>query len=380
MKKVLFVVPQLSHGGSNKSLESILARLDTSLFDIKIMSLKTNEEREPYYTVFKKNLVEKSSVYNLIERTTILRKSLNAIKNYLHLDEWRRLYIYEAKRIQRKYNFDTVVGFEESYATVFASYFENVKKVAWMHCDYNLYKIYSGGRDEHALYNRFDHIIAVSEFAKSAFVDNFPETKDKTSVIYNILDCNKILEHAKEKIQDERFKTDKFTMVSVGRISEVKQFDLIPDFARQIKTIDSNSDFSWYIIGDGDVYLKEHIKKKIAEYGLEDSVFLLGAKENPYPYIKQADLLVCTSRTESWSYVINEAKMLQTPVVTLRCGSSEEVIENGKTGIITTKEDLPIVLGEIMQKSSLYSRIKEGVASFVYDNTKIVSELKNLVS
>lgn len=380
MKKVLFVVPQLSHGGSNKSLENILSKLDSSILEIKIYSLGTNEHNLPYYEVFFSHLITQGMLYRIAVGVKLIRKILNAIQNYLKIDVWHYIYHIEANRIQKKENFDVVIGFEESYATVFASRFTCEKKIAWMHCDYNLYKIYSGGRDEHALYRRFNHIVAVSEFAKRVFVDNFPEAKDKTSVIYNILDCDRIKEHAKEEIQDERFKTDNFTIVSIGRITEVKQFDLIPDFARQIKSINLNSYFRWYIIGDGDEYIKEQIERKIKEYGLEDTVILLGAKSNPYPYIKQAHLHVCTSRTESWSYVINEAKVLHTPVVTLRCGSSEEVVVDGKTGLITTKENISSVVSELIQRSSLYCKIEEEVCSFEYDNSKIVSELNRLIS
>lgn len=377
--KVLFVVPQLSHGGSNKSMESILASFDTSLFDIKIMSLKTNEEKEPYYSVFKKNLIEKSSLYKLVEGTSFFRKGFNAVKNFFHIDLWKCLYIREANILQKKNHFDAVVGFEESYATVFASYFENVKKIAWMHCDYNLYRIYSGGRDEHELYSRFDHIVAVSQFAKRVFLENFPEAVDKTSVIYNILDCQKIQAQAEEEISDMYFKTDTFTMVSVGRISEVKQFELIPDFAHLVKKLNPQAVFRWYIIGDGDIFLKELIRKKISDYELEGTVILLGSKTNPYPYIKQADLLVCTSRTESWSYVINEAKILHTPVVTLRSGSSEEVVEQRKTGIIVTNEVLPKTLCSLVNKGPNFYFLKEGVESFTYDNKENIELLTKLL-
>lgn len=379
-RTILFVVPQLSHGGSNKSLECILSKLDTSLFDIKIVSLKTNEEYEPYFSTFKQNLIEKSGLYNLIEGTTLIKKGFNAFKNYLHLDVWKYVYSFEAKRLQKKYNFYTVIGFEESYATVFASYFENVKKVAWMHCDYNLYKVYSGGRDEHKLYSRFDQIVAVSQFAKRVFLENFPEAIEKTSVIYNILDCEKIQAQLVEEMKESKFKTDTFTMVSVGRISEVKQFELIPDFAHQIKEINPNAAFRWYIIGDGDEYLKDIINKKIAEYGLADTVILLGSKKNPYPYVKQADLLVCTSRTESWSYVINEAKVLHTPVVTLRCGSSEEVVEDGVTGYICEKAELPEILCRmITNDGQIYSQIRQSVTRFEYDNESIIHNLVQLL-
>ena len=250
-----------------------------------------------------------------------------------------------------------------------------------MHCDYDLYRIYSGGRDEHQLYAQFDKIIAVSKFAKEVFVRNFPEVKKKTCVIYNLLDISQIKESAKYPITDTKFSAEMFTIVSVGRITEVKQFHKIPDLLARIKHIRPDIHLKWYIIGDGDAFLKQEIIRKTIEFSLHGELILLGAKDNPYPYIKQANLLVCTSRTESWSYVINEAKVLQTPVVTIRCGSSEEVVEHGETGYITTEQDLPALLVElILDKDQIYTNIKQNVKQFCYDNNAIVEDLKECFS
>ena len=333
----------------------------------------------PYSSVFSSRLVEQGWLYKTCKGNVVLRKTLNALQNYLNIDLWAFVYSNEARRLQKEMRCNTVVGFEESYATLFASCFKNVKLIAWMHCDYDLYKIYSGGRDEHRLYQRFDKIIAVSNFAKEAFVRNFPETKDKTHVIYNLLDSCQIIIDAQSPIDYERCVTDCFTLVSIGRISEVKQFQKIPDYIRQIKQLRPTIKLRWYVIGAGDPYLKEEIERKITDYSLHNELVLLGAKDNPYPYIKNSNLLVCTSRTESWSYVINEAKVLHIPVVTIRCGSSEEVVEHGITGYITKEQDLPALLVDMIEdKDGLYSCIRQKIKGFSYDNDLIVEKLKGL--
>ena len=374
---VLFIIPQLSHGGSNRSLQSIFASFPDS--DWAVYSLENGGEKTPYSSVFSSRLIEQGWIYKTCNGNVVLRKTLNALHNYLNIDLWALVYSHESSRLLKATQCNTVIGFEESYATLFASFFKNVKKIAWMHCDYDLYKVYSGGRDEHRLYQRFDKIIAVSNFAKEVFVRNFPETKDKTRVIYNLLDTSQIITDAQSPIDDERFVTDCFTMVSIGRISEVKQFQKIPDYIRQIKQLHPTIKFRWYVIGSGDQYLKDEIERKSAEYSLHNELVLLGAKDNPYPYIKNSNLLVCTSRTESWSYVINEAKVLHTPVVTIRCGSSEEVVEHGVTGYITKEQDLPALLVDMIEdKDGLYSCIRQKIKGFSYDNDLIVEKLKGL--
>lgn len=375
---VLFIIPQLSHGGSNRSLQSIFASFPDS--DWAVYSLENGGEKTPYSSVFSSRLIEQGWIYKTCNGNVVLRKTLNALHNYLNIDLWALVYSHESSRLLKATQCNTVIGFEESYATLFASFFKNVKKIAWMHCDYDLYKVYSGGRDEHRLYQRFDKIIAVSNFAKEVFVRNFPETKDKTHVIYNLLDTSQIITDAQSPIDDERFVTDCFTMVSIGRISEVKQFQKIPDYIRQIKQLRPTIKFRWYVIGAGDPYLKDEIERKTAEYSLYNELVLLGAKDNPYPYIKNSNLLVCTSRTESWSYVINEAKVLHTPVVTTRCGSSEEVVEHGITGYITKEQDLPALLVDMIEdKDELYSCIRQKIKGFSYDNDLIVEKLKRFL-
>lgn len=372
---VLFIIPQLSHGGSNRSLQSIFASFPDS--DWAVYSLENGGEKTPYSSVFSSRLIEQGWIYKTCNGNAVLRKTLNALHNYLNIDLWALVYSHESSRLLKATQCNTVIGFEESYATLFASFFKNVKKIAWMHCDYDLYKVYSGGRDEHRLYQRFDKIIAVSNFAKEVFVRNFPEIKDKTHVIYNLLDTSQIITDAQSPIDDERFVTDCFTMVSIGRISEVKQFQKIPDYIRQIKQLHPTIKFRWYVIGAGDQYLKDEIERKTAEYSLLNELVLLGAKDNPYPYIKNSNLLVCSSRTESWSYVINEAKVLHTPVVTIRCGSSEEVVEHGITGYITKEQDLPALLVDMIEdKDGLYSCIRQKIKGFSYDNDLIVEKLK----
>ena len=144
--------------------------------------------------------------------------------------------------------------------------------------------------------------------------------------------------------------------------------------------IDADLKFRWYIIGDGERNYQNLIDTEISNNNVKAKVIMLGGKTNPYPYIQEADLLVCTSKTESWSYVINEAKALHTPVVTLRCGSSDEVIDEN-VGYITTKEELPSLLVLLMKdENGMYSTIKQGVQDYEYDghNNSTIRELQKL--
>ena len=365
-------------GGSNKSLESIVSMLRIPETEFYIVTLSNYTPNDPYYSVFANRLVHLSGLYKMCVRNTVIRKTLNALKNFGHLDVWNSLYAYEATRLQRRFCFDKVIGFEESYATWFASHF-NTYKIAWMHCDYNSYRIASNNLDESKMYARFDKIVCVSQFAARVFIENYPHLCDRVSCIYNLIDVDGVtsasLCAAKEMEGEEK---ELFTIVSVGRFVGVKQFHLIPSFAKRMIDLVPNLKFRWYIIGAGESALIALCRQQVRNSKLDNHVVLLGAQNNPYPYIRKANLLVCTSQTESWSYVINEAKILHTPVVTLKCGSSEEVVEPD-LGLIVDDQELPITLVKLIQnKNDEYTRIKAGVEQYRYNNDSIMQDLIQL--
>lgn len=380
-KSILFVVPQLSHGGSNKSLESLLPVIDHCSNKVSVVSLGVNEVNAPYYKVFGSYLVQLSIIYRVCMSWTIISKLLNAIQNYLHYDVWSKLYRYEAKKLLKNEEYDYVVGFEESYATKFASFFNVPHKIAWVHCDYNQYRIESGNRDEHGIYNSFEKIICVSKFAASVFIENFPELNDRVSVIYNLLDCSDVRTKSSRPIEDGDIFEETFSIVSVGRMVWLKQYHLIPAFINKILENNPDLNFRWFVIGNGDPSVEENIKNSINNYHIEKYLFLLGPKNNPYPYIAKANLLACTSKTESWSYVINEAKILGTPVVTLRCGSSEEVVEDNITGVISDENQMPNTITTLIEnRNNLYTNLKSNLNHIQYDNEYITNQISLLFS
>ena len=145
---------------------------------------------------------------------------------------------------------------------------------------------------------------------------------------------------------------------------------------------DNVLNLKWYIIGDGELY--NDIKNKIHDLGLENYIFMLGKKTNPYPYIKYADILVHPSYVESQSITVLEAMALRTPCIVCRSLGPEEFIKSGINGILTEKSIDSLVLGiktviksldhsETMINEALVT-VKEQYAPLV-----IVEKLNNLL-
>jgi glycosyltransferase involved in cell wall biosynthesis len=99
----------------------------------------------------------------------------------------------------------------------------------------------------------------------------------------------------------------------------------------------------WYIIGEGEERPK--LKRLIKNYNLEDHLNLLGLKSNPYPFIKQADIYVQTSRFEGKAIAIDEAKILQKPIVVTNYNTAKDQIADGINGLIVDMNPEGIALG-----------------------------------
>lgn len=382
MRKILFVLPALTHGGSNKSLETLLKLLYWDDAEMLVSSLSVDEEQCPYYEVFREKLIKLSFLYQICIRYAIIRKTLNAIQNFLNIDIWSLVYSLEAKYQQRKHRFDVVVGFEESYATKFASFFPCRKKVAWMHCEYKYYKVYSGNRDEHRIYSRFSDIICVSDYCRKVFIEEFPELKDRVCFIYNLLDIDTIKEKSRETVEDNMFsqEKDEFKILSIGRFVEIKQFHRIPDWVRDIKKEFPHQKFCWYIIGDGDKTLVQYTKNRIKEYGIENNLKLLGYKQNPYNYLCNSSLFVCTSKSESFSYVVFEAKALGVPYLSLDFPVAQELYDSS-CGALTSEDNLVTSICCFMNHGEgIDSSFQKRTYDYVYDNELILNKIRSVLS
>ena len=81
------------------------------------------------------------------------------------------------------------------------------------------------------------------------------------------------------------------------------------------------------------------IKKAIDERGAGGYITLTGSQKNPYPYIKEADLLVCSSYFEGYNLTVAEAVVLGVPVLSTRCAGPCEILDGGEYGMIVENSE-----------------------------------------
>jgi glycosyltransferase involved in cell wall biosynthesis len=124
-------------------------------------------------------------------------------------------------------------------------------------------------------------------------------------------------------------------ILSAGRLDAQKGFCYLIEAAKYAKK--NNKDWKFFVAGTGKLYPK--LMKLIAEYELEESVFLLGFIPDIHSLLKSAHVFVLPSLYEGMPNVLLEAMLRSTPIITTPVNGSSELIEDGKTGLFVPIKD-----------------------------------------
>lgn len=332
MKKILFVVHALNIGGVGTVLTNIANVLIQRGHDVTIAV--TSDK-----IVGAKNLVPQIKLIYKEEPEFTFFKKIPYIRNFFETGMWsvrrtpQQLYQYFVGK-REKYDIEIAFFFGRPLKVVYGSNNIHSKKFLWVHSDYKYgpRKAYLSGfvREEDALaaYESFDYIVCVSNGVKKSFEEVIGRNED-IEVIYNINDVRKIRELS---TQDTACKRNCFTFVYVGRLSSEKGVKRILEASRELQ--EDNFKFEVWIIGDGPE--REKIENYVKQYELDSYVRILGAQENPYPYMREADVLVCPSECEAYGLTIAEAIILDTPVISTDCVGPRELLKDGKYGLLVS--------------------------------------------
>ena len=179
-------------------------------------------------------------------------------------------------------------------------------------------------------------IIAVSEGVKEDLVRHLAIAPERITVVPNPVDLERIRRVSIEPIATEDFTNTGASIVSVGRLVQLKGFDLL---IRAFARVDRSLQARLIIIGDGDQ--RESLERLIAELGVASRVTLVGRQANPWKYMARADVVAMASRSEAFPNVIGEALALGRPVVATNCSAGvAEYLDQGRYGLLVPPEDV----------------------------------------
>ncbi len=252
-----------------------------------------------------------------------------------------------------------------SYVDGFSNYYvmdkvKANKKILWVHNEYA--ELNYNSEYDRKYFNAADAIVTISDSCVDSLKKTFPEVESKIWMIPNISSQKEIWNMADKFVPTEYTtnNTTKNILVSIGRLNHQKGFDMAIDAAKILADL---IDFSWFILGIGE--LKEELEQKIKDNGLESKVHLIGNRENPYAYIKNADIFVQPSRYEGKSIVLDEAKILEKPIVVTNYDTVYDSITDNINGVIVEfapdklAEGIKMLLNDKDMQNRLSSNLKE---------------------
>lgn len=361
-RRILFVIESLTGGGAEKILSILIKNIDKEKFHTSVCSVVDKG-------VYKADIKANAQYSYVLPDAACWSPGF---RKYLYPFLYKAVYNWLPARLIMSYiekdNYDVIIAFTEGFPTklVAASAQKKAKKIAWIHIDLlnnpwtQNVGIFKSIKEERDAYNNFNQIIGVSENVTEAFQKVYnPKTSAK--VLYNPIDnidiINKSVSNEIHKAKSENI----INMVTVGRLESQKGYDRLIYVLGDLK----NDGYSFFlrIVGEGSE--RKRLEELIAEYNLGNEIRLIGFKENPYPYIKEADLFVCSSRSEGYSTVVTESLIIGTPVLTTECSGMKELLTNERSGKIVpnTTQGIYEGLKEIFNNHEIISEYKENIKS-----------------
>jgi len=371
-KKILFVNESLALAGGEKSLIALLTTLDPNKYEIDLQLFRYGRELDTFipkyvnilpplpYTQFaeqhwKKNLLSLTNWTKIKFLYSKLKYSLSLRKGRFNHPEKAQLYweavVNSIESVSRKY--DIAIAYAQGIPTYYV--IDKVcakQKIAWVNT--NVIFLDSNKIFQQSYYKQYDNIVPVSDVTKKHLTALFPQLKSKYRTIYDIVDYKSISKMA--TLFDAKFNNDTFNILTVSRLNQyMKGFDITLEVCKILKN--RNLKFHWWVIGEGPY--RKTIEAFVKENKLETNFTLLGSTTNPYPYYKQADLYVQTSRKEGFGLSIAEARLLNTPVVTTQFDTVFIQMVHGKNGLVVDIDANAVAdaIEELMRNKKLYESI-----------------------
>jgi glycosyltransferase involved in cell wall biosynthesis len=345
-------------GGAEKSLLSLLETIDYSRYNVdlflfkhegiflnkvpKEVTLLPEPDNYKYFDMpIKKSITELvikgkyKSAFNRIVLGYLAKTETNGA--VIEQKLWRFL-SNSIGQINKEY--DVAIGFQEKNPIYFCV--DKVKaktKIGWIHTDYN--KLGIDSNKDKLYFSKLDYVVTVSDELVNILKGNFTLLEDRFKCIYNIVSSKMIKKMSLEKVDFRGINDQGISLISVGRLAKEKGLDISLDAFEIL--IKRGYDLKWYIIGEGNV--REELEQGIREKKLEGRVIFLGLKENPYPFIKQSDIYLQTSRYEGKSISIDEAKILAKPILITNFETAPNHISHLENGIISEMNPLSVADG-----------------------------------
>ena len=389
-KKIIFVTQALWIGGIETALVNLLNHLDSEKYDITCLITEDYQQMAKDITAPCRLLVADR------HRTSSFREAYPFVRLYdlmekpqtdskLRLLIWKMLCLLLRSTEMQLYGQYLKKQLEGEHFDTAVIYSDRVAELTVRAVTADKYQMFYHNADiGRAYHDRYGYkvcekIIAVSRAQCEKLKQRRPRYAEKMIAIPNYIDAEAIHAKASHKTDAPVFEEAGIHLVSCGRLAHQKGFDIaVKACARLIS--DGYSNLHWYILGTGPE--KTALEQLIAEHGIAQNFHLLGAKQNPFPYMQAADLYVQPSRSEGYSLSILEARVLACPVVATYA-AAEEQLTDGLTGTLcdTTVDALTSAIMKHLQNPDLALQYQQALSAYRFDdaNRKILDSIEALL-
>lgn len=386
-KKLIFICCEMGKGGVSKSLASLLNTIDYDVYNVDLFLFS----RQGLF------LDQVPSNVNILKETTTLReliftfKYIAAFKRLLSIVLCKRITSLEKRwRLFWKLNkksfrpnskkYDCAISYNDGVELYYMvdCLCANVK-IAWNHTNYTNSFTYKPTLDKF-YYDRVNYIVTISEECAYTLKRVFPENADKVRIIENIVLKDTLMSLAEVENPYDSYSIDRDTTVicTVAGLYVRKGFDYASVALGNLKK--EGIKFLWFIVGGGPE--ENEIKDLVRNNNIENETFFLHQQSNPYKFVKWADIFLLTSHAEGKSIAIEEAKLLEKPILITHFASAFDQIESGKSGLVaemtndSVTEKLRMLIGDKDLQTNLSNYLKNNTHS---NRDKNINALYSLI-
>lgn len=373
-RKVLFLSDSLGCGGSEQSLVSLLTTLDYSKIDVDLWLRSRGG-------VFERYLPKEVNIVDFDPNPTSKMGYWMANKQYSvdirtqgkkhHGAEllWNRVGKYLSPMEK---HYDVAIAFQQGFPTFYLTKVNAEKKVARV----NIAMEEANYNQDFCrkYYDQCDIVISISDALKNQLLDtNYVTDKSKIKVIYNVFSVDFIRRMADDVAFSDDYKG--LRIVTTGRLVAQKGYDLAVKAAAILR--EKGNKFRWYFVGEGEKRLE--LESMIVERGLQDNITLLGMQPNPYPFMKNCDIYVQTSRFEGFGRTVTEAKICGCPIISTNFPPVFDQMEDGRNGLICemNEQDIADKVLRLINDENLRQSLVKAVKDEQY--TTSVTESKKFM-
>lgn len=341
--KVLFFIRSFFGGGAEKVLLEYVKGLDKGKLNITVMVRYPDGELKEQFMALREQGVDIRWCFDHLKPGKgLLEKAKNTL--LLRLADWSAYHspkLFYRLAIKEKYDVEIAFMHDEAASIIASSTNKRAKKLLWVHTDLRRltsFKTYFGSRKRQGMYYRkFDKCVCVSQVVADSIRELFGIT-DNVCVLHNPVDRNRILALAQSPCTLPSVTIP--TVCAVGRLSWEKNFTMLINAHANL--VNKGVLHRLCIVGEGPE--RASLEQQIKSLGVEETVAMVGFQSNPYPYIKDAYVTVCSSVYEGLHIASEESLVLGVPVVSC-CAVTGEVFGGYECGIITEPDQAAFEAG-----------------------------------